>query len=159
MMTIQSRLRWSKTTLPSQNPTGEVSAGYIRLRGMLKTIVFKQRMSEIDNQTYDSICISGNWTREFSEKTRMSRVRPDCGRLVRKLGEIREIKLHCMPICETFELACLLLAPTGKAPGQFRRWGVMFLVDYDPLVDQQKFKMAENYDWLQYEERHERDDD
>jgi hypothetical protein len=150
-----------KTTLSSQNPTGEVSAGYIRLRGMLKTIVFKQRMSEIDNQTYDSICISGNWMREFSNQTRMSRsrVRPDCGRLVRKPGETREIKLHCMPIYETFELACLLLVPTGKAPGQFRRWGVMFLIQYEPLVDQRKFKMAENYDWLQYEERHERDDD
>jgi hypothetical protein len=148
-----------KITLSSENLTGEVSAGYIRLRGMLKTIVFKQRMSEIDNKTYDSICISGNSTREFSKKTWMSRVRPDCGRLVRKPGEIREIKLHCMPIYEMFELACLLLVPTGKTPGQFRRWGVMFLVEGDPLVDQEKFKMAENYDWLQYEEHHDKDDD
>jgi hypothetical protein len=149
------------TTLSSENSTGEVSTGYIRLRGILKTIVFKQRMSKIDNQTYDSICISRNWTREFGKTTCMSRVRPDCGRLVRKPGEIREIKLHCMPICEGFEpgnvvleIVCLLLVPTGRAPGQFRRWGVMFLADSDQVVDRQKFKMAENYDWLQYEEHH-----
>jgi hypothetical protein len=49
-----------KTTLSSENPTGEVSEEYIRLRGMLKTIVFKQRMTEIENQTCDSICISVN---------------------------------------------------------------------------------------------------
>jgi hypothetical protein len=33
----------------------------------------------------------------------------------------------------------------------------MFLVENDPRVDLQKFKMAENYDWLEYEDRHERD--
>jgi hypothetical protein len=161
-----------KTILRSENPTGEVSSGYIRLRGMLKTIVFKQRISKIDNQTYDSICISGNWTKEFSKEPWTSRIRPDCGRFVGKPSEIREIKLHCMPVCEAyneigsyefdhdvFDLVCLLLVPTGKAPGQFRRWGVMFLVPHDPLVVQQKFNMAENYDWLQYEERHEMDDD
>jgi hypothetical protein len=35
----------------------------------------------------------------------------------------------------------------------------MSLVQYDPLVSEQGFEMAENYGWLQYEKHHERDDD
>jgi hypothetical protein len=106
----------------------QVKGGFIKLAGHLRTI----KITYARPVKYEYF---GSETHTF----RYTRGRPDT----------TPSDLHCFPVADSDTgLWSIVLQPTGRAKGEFRRWGqcVMYEASFD--ITQPMF---ENHDWLEYE--------
>jgi hypothetical protein len=139
----------------SSDPTGEILSGFIKLRGMLKTVVL---------QPDSNGCYYANIKSIVDDNSNESCPFPDIymDGTVATSGTKNVINLHLMPITYDpyyFLLKGLLLAPTGRRAGQFHRVGVLYC-DFWQVhckhlgepVTLDVLKSVENYDWVEYEE-------
>ena len=107
--------------LAGENPTGQVNQGFVRLRGYLATMTL--RMSTEHSFTEHLSLLNGEELGSYN---------PRCW------GDPRDVesedvgtRLHCMPITFTRFgagdgwFSALMLQPTGRQKGQFRRCGKM----------------------------------
>jgi hypothetical protein len=132
--TIESRssctLRDYSIDLKTSDPFGQIAGGWIRLSGLLKTITISAR--------YD-----GAGTAVFSianEKSETGFMQPTLS--------TPASRLHFLLIDEhAARKMGLLLQPTGKAKGQFRRWAML------KFYTEKSFEAfdSSNHDWLEYE--------
>jgi hypothetical protein len=96
------------------DPFGFVTGGFLRLSGLLATIQLELKP---DGEWH--VFFDGTW---WNDKVRLY-IRLDCAPST--------YHLHCLPLfldnhqLPTWNLSCLLLEPTRKARGQFKRAGIL----------------------------------
>jgi hypothetical protein len=118
-------LMWSKvletyTKSRDGDATGQVISGFIRLRGPLANVVFKQ--VKLNGSILNNLYILGRWI-ELSSIGR-SKIIADRGVCVEKEGEIYEHNLFFLPVrnvapAKAVEADGLLLEPVGHKKGHF----------------------------------------
>ncbi|KAJ5806482.1 heterokaryon incompatibility protein-domain-containing protein [Penicillium pulvis] len=125
------------------DPFGSVTGGFLKLSGLLATI---QIESEPDGSWH--VLFGGIW----SHDKELLWIRFD--------GTPSTYKLHCLPLYldvhqpPEWSMSCLLLEPTGKKQGQFKRAGTLHAISgamgmhaWTNLEDNK------NENWLEYESR------
>jgi hypothetical protein len=123
-------------THTSRSRHADISKGSIRLSGWLATI----EIAHLDGK--QRAFLNGSWGTFF---------------LLRLDSELPANGLHILPItaprtqANLGTMSCLLLAPTGEARGQFRRFGVLYLLAANVEGDWARFRQFHNEEWLGYE--------
>jgi hypothetical protein len=117
----------------SADPTGMLAGGSIRLSGPLTTL-----------EVWPNSANGDPWHCQFKNQ-KTQRIYLGCSSL-----ECAQ-NLHCLmvqrPTLSSSLCRCLILKPTGKQKGQFRRWGYLQLDEIDEKCFEEKC-----HDWLEYEE-------
>jgi hypothetical protein len=154
---------WSKvlktyTKSRDGDETGEAISGFIRIRGPLANVVFRQ--VKLNGSIINDLYILDRWIElDNSSPTGRSKIIADCGVCVDKEGEIYEHKLFFLPVrnvapAKAVEVDGLLLEPVGHDKGHFRRCGVLKL-SRDESIKLEALRDAEKHVRCEYEEFHE----
>ncbi|KAF4630421.1 hypothetical protein G7Y89_g7720 [Cudoniella acicularis] len=143
----------TEIVLASPDPTGQVLSGFIKLRGMLWTVVLHWR-----NETNPFIWVKPMVVGNIGGHEPFAFEKVYIDNPIARGSIAAGAKLHFMPISrvsysEDYKFfAGLLLCPTDEC-GQFQRVRVLEL-NWSPetAVEIERIFSAENNDWLEYEE-------
>ena len=146
------------STVPAGNdPTGEIASALLRVSAFLVTVIYKH-----DSEGNSQLFMGQQWSAVSNNWWDIKKTIIDSPPSAATAGGIVEFKLHFMPVWygvwpvreKVARVTGLLLQPTGRAKGEFRRFTYMNLAlgrKFSPEWPKEFVGIKQEH-WLEYEE-------